>query len=94
MQIPMPVSEPPVSSQASPADLSQIMTAAIEAALRPLREKLEATIIPMQRTIASLQAEFISIRKEKPDEFMHTEHSSSVIALEQEAKRLKTCSGA
>ena len=93
MQIPKPVSEPPVSSQASPADLSHIMTAAIEAALRPLREKLEATIIPMQRTIASLQAEFISIREEKPDEFMHTE-PSSVIALEQEAKRLKTCSGA
>ena len=69
------------------------MTAAIEAALRPLREQLEATIIPMQRTIESLQAEFISIRDEKPDEFMHTE-PSSVTALEQEAKRLKTCSGA
>ena len=93
VQIPKPVSEPPVASQASPADLSHIMTAAIEAALRPLREKLEATIIPMQRTIESLQAEFISIREEKPDEFMHTE-PSSVIALEQEAKRLKTCSGA
>ena len=69
------------------------MRAAIEAALRPLREQLEATIIPMQRTIESLQAEFISIREEKTDEFMHTE-PSSVIALEQEAKRLKTCSGA
>ena len=50
-----------------PNDLAQMMTAAIEAALRPMKERLEATIIPMQRTIESLQAEFIAWRSEEKD---------------------------
>ena len=62
------------------SDLVNLMAAAIEAALRPLREKLDATITPMQRAMESLQAEFISIREEK---------DNSASALEQEAKRLR-----
>ena len=50
-----------------PNDLAQMMTAAIEAALRQMKERLEATIIPMQRTIESLQAEFIALRSEEKD---------------------------
>ena len=65
------------------------MAASIEAALRPLRERLEATIIPMQRTIESLQAEFVAMREEKADEEMVQPVSVSVLET-QEAKRLKT----
>ena len=61
---PVPVS---VLQQTMPNDLAQMMTAAIEAALRPMKERLEATIIPMQRTIESLQAEFIALRTEEKD---------------------------
>ena len=38
----------------------QLMAAAIEAARKPMRQQLEATIVPMQRAFESLQAEFIS----------------------------------
>ena len=38
-----------------------MMAAAIEAALQPMRNQLEAAIIPMQRTIESLQAEFVAL---------------------------------
>ena len=74
------------------SDLANLMAAAIEAALRPLREKLDATITPMQRTLESLQAEFISIREETDDHMQTT--SISVSALEQDAKRLRTGSTA
>ena len=60
-------SHAPVPSLANPSDLANIMTAAIAAALMPLQEKLDATITLMQRTIESLQAEFVSIRKQKYD---------------------------
>ena len=46
------------------ADLTEIIAAAIESALKPMKEKLEATIIPMQRTIESLQAEFVAMRED------------------------------
>ena len=39
------------------------MAAAIEAALKPMRQQLEATFAPMQRTLESLQPEFISFRE-------------------------------
>ena len=44
-------------------DFKDMMAATIEAALKPLREILKATIVPMQRTIESLQAEFIAMRE-------------------------------
>ena len=44
-------------------DLMQMMAAAIEAALQPMRNQLGATIMPMQRTIESLQAEFVALSK-------------------------------
>ena len=44
-----------------------MMTAAIEAVLKPMKERLEATIIPMQRTLESLQAEFVALRAEEKD---------------------------
>ena len=44
------------------SDLMQMMAAAIEAALQPRRNQLETTIMPLQRTIASLQAEFVALR--------------------------------
>ena len=79
-------SQVPGPSLASCSELAIIMAAAIEAALRPLREQLDVTIAPMQRTIETLQAEFVSIREEK-DEYMP---ASVSVALEQEAKRLRT----
>ena len=65
------------------------MAATIEAALKPLREKLEATIVSMQRTIESLQAEFVAMREEKDDEAMQ-QAVCGVVSETQDAKRLKT----
>ena len=87
-----PVSVQVPGQSVANSDLANLMAAAIEAALRPLREKLDATITPMQRTLESLQAEFISIREEKDDHMQTTSISAS--ALEQEAKRLRTGSAA
>ena len=57
-----------VHPQAILFDLANIMAAAMEAALKPMKEQLEATIMPMQRTIESLHAEFVALRaKEKED---------------------------
>ena len=79
----------PVAQPSDPVDLVKIMTATIEAALKPLREQLEATIVPMQRTIESLQAEFVAMREEKNDEAM--QQAVCGVALEtQDAKRLTT----
>ena len=61
---PVPVS---VFQQQIPNELAQMMTAAIEAVLRPMKERLEATINPMQRTIDNMQAEFIALRTEEKD---------------------------
>ena len=93
VNVPKLAPEASVPPHATPWDLADMMTAAIDAALKPLREKMEATIIAMQRTIESLQAEFVAILEEKADDCMHTP-SVSVVAMEQEAKRLRTCSGA
>ena len=60
-----------------------MMAAAIEAAMKPLRGQLEATILPMQRALESLQAEFIAIRVEEKD----NEMGSSAAA---DAKRMRT----
>ena len=43
------------------------MAAAIEAALKPLKSQLGATIVPMQRTLEGLQAEFVALRVEEKD---------------------------
>ena len=87
-----PLSAQVPSQSVENSDLVNLMAAAIEAALRPLREKLDATITPMQRAMESLQAEFISIREEKDNHMQTTSISAS--ALEQEAKRLRTGSAA
>ena len=58
----VPASPATVAQVANLADLATTMAAAIEAALKPMKETLEATIIPMQRTIDSLQAEFVAMR--------------------------------
>ena len=47
------------------ADLSTIMPVAIQAALKPMKERSEATILPMQRIFEGLQAEFVAFRAEK-----------------------------
>ena len=57
------------------------------AALKPLRENLEATIVPMQRTLESLQAEFVAMREEKADDVMQ---QAGVTLEAQEAKRMRT----
>ena len=86
---PVAHSSAPVAQLANPLDLASMMAATIEAALKPLREKLDATIVPMQRTIESLQAEFVAIREEKSDEAMQQADSGAVPET-QEAKRLRT----
>ena len=69
----MHVDAPQISApapQAIPLDFASMMGAAIESALKPLKERLEATIIPMQRNLESLQAEFMALRSEEKDEGM------------------------
>ena len=46
------------------------MSAAIEAALKPMQDRLEATILPMQRTLEGLQAEFVAFRAEEKNDMM------------------------
>ena len=60
----VPISAHP---QVFPVDLANMMAAAIEAALKPLKDQLEATIVPMQRTLEGLQAEFVALRVEEKD---------------------------
>ena len=58
--------------------------AAIEAAMKPLRGQLEATIVPMQRTIESLQAEFVAMRELAPagdDDMSDAAASEMALAL-------------
>ena len=74
--VPTPAPQARVSPQPQhcaptfPADLSTIMSAAIEAALKPMKDRLEATILPMQRTLEGLQAEFVAFRAEEKNDMM------------------------
>ena len=88
----------------NPTDLANLMAASIEAALRPLRERLEATIIPMQRTIESLQAEFVAMREDSAagdDAMLDATASETALAkrvndtdrAQTRATRLKITSG-
>ena len=69
------------------ADFSNLMTAAIEAALKLMKEPLEATILLMQRPLQGLHAEFAAFRAEEKDDMM----TSGTAA---DAKRLRTVSDA
>ena len=66
----------PVSAPASshppgiPTDLKTFMTAAIKPALKPMKKRLDATIMPMQRTLETLQAEFVALRSKEKDDLM------------------------
>ena len=59
------------------------MSVAIEAALKPMKDRLKANILPMQRTLEGPQAEFIALRAEEKDDLM----TSGAAA---DAKRLRT----
>ena len=61
LEQPQPVTGSPPAW--NPANIMEMLGTAIEAALKPLRGQLEATIVPMQKTIESLQAEFVAIRE-------------------------------
>ena len=58
------------------------MAVAIDAVLKPMKDRLETTIMPMQRTLESLQVEFIALLTEENDEAM-----TSRVATD--AKRLR-----
>ena len=73
-----------VETSAIPVDFASMMAAAIEAALKPMKERLEATIMPMQRTLESLQAEFVALRADEKDDLMN-----SGAATEAKRSRLK-----
>ena len=60
----VPANPAPIAQVVNPANLTTMMPAAIDAAVMPMKEKMEATRIPMQRTIDSLQAEFVAMRKD------------------------------
>ena len=78
-----PVSVPACSyPPAIPSDLATIMAAAIEAALKAMKERLDATTMPMQRTLESLQAEFVAFRSKEKDESM-------ISCAAADAKRLR-----
>ena len=67
-----------------PASLLEMTGAAIEAAMKPLRGQLEATIVPMKRTIESLQAEFVAMRELAPagdDDMSDASASEMALAL-------------
>ena len=66
-----------------------MMGAAIEAAMKPLRGQLEATIVPMQRTIESLQAEFVAMREFAPagDDDMSAAAASEMALALRDPKR-------
>ena len=49
----VPANPAPIAQLVNPANLTTMMPAAIDAAVMPMKEKMEATIIPMQRTIDS-----------------------------------------
>ena len=57
----------PVAQVANPMDFANMVAATIDATVKPLQEKFEANIAPMQRTIEAPQAEFIAMREEKDD---------------------------
>ena len=90
----IPVAQPasaPVAQVANPMDFANTMAATIDAALKPLQEQHEASIVPMQRTIESPQAEIIAMREEKDDADMVQPVFVSVSVLDtQEATRLRT----
>ena len=61
-----------------------MMGTAIEAAMKPLRIQLEAAIVPMQKTIESLQAEFVAMRELDPagdDDMSDAAASEMALAL-------------
>ena len=62
---PLEPTQPATSSPpaGTPADFMAMMGAAIEATMTPLRVQLNATIVPMQRAIKSLEAEFVAMRE-------------------------------
>lgn len=81
-----PVTNPTcVQTPAIPVDFASMMAAAIEAALKPMKERLEATIMPMQRTLESLQSEFVALRSEEEHDLMN-----SGAATEAKRSRLGT----
>ena len=55
---PVVLSLAPIAHLTHPMDLANMVASSIEAALKPLAKKMEATIIPMQRSLESLQTEF------------------------------------
>ena len=66
-----------------------MMGAAIEAAMKPLRAQLAATIVPMQRTIESLQAEFVAMRELAPagdDDMSDAAASEMALALRNQSE--------
>ena len=77
------IPQPQTLAPAFPADFSNLVSAAIESALKPMKELVEATILTMQRTLEGLQAEFVAFRPEEKDDIM----TSGTAA---DAKRLRT----
>ena len=72
-----------------PAGFLEMMGAAIEAAMKPLLAQLEATIVPMQRTIESLQAEFVAMRELAPagdDDMSDAAASEMALALRDQSE--------
>ena len=60
-----------------------MMAAATEAALKLMKERLEATIMPMQRALESLQAEFVALTSKEKNKCMNAA---------ADAKRMRTAS--
>ena len=57
------------------------MSAAIEAALQPMKERLEATILPMQRTTEDLNAECVARRAQEEDDLMTSVNAADATRL-------------
>ena len=65
-----------------------MIAATIEAGLQLLREKLDQTIVPMQRIIELLHAEFVAMRETQAVEGMQ-QATRGIALVTQNAKRLR-----
>ena len=69
------------------ANFSNLMSGAMEAALKPMKERLEATILPMQRTLQGLDAECVAFGAEENYDIM-------ISGTAADAARMRTGLGA
>ena len=59
----------------------------MEAAVKPMKEMLKATIMPTQRTIESLQAESVALRATEKDDVMHSKAAADATRMRTDSDK-------